>query len=59
MGKCFLGRPNGSYYQGEIANGKLNCEQGIYYCPEFQYVGGFKDNLFHQKGRILKKNFIL
>jgi hypothetical protein len=40
-------------------NKKINCIDGVYYCPDFQYIGGFKNNVYHGQGKILKKNWAL
>jgi hypothetical protein len=40
---------NGSYYEGEIKAGAAN-GQGKYVSPDFQYLGGFRENKQHGDG---------
>ena len=41
---------NGSYYDGQMKSNTAECSKGFYYCDDFEYRGGFKDNTFHGHG---------
>jgi hypothetical protein len=34
-GNCFYGKNDGSYLKGVLVDGKLNCQNGVYYCKDF------------------------
>lgn len=51
QGPCFYVMKDGSYYRGEMKDNVAECEKGEFVSKDFEYTGGFRDNMFHGKGK--------
>jgi hypothetical protein len=49
---------DGSFYQGKFLNNLANDENGFYKGPNFEYRGGFRDNVFEGKGTEKTEDYI-
>ena len=51
QGLCFYVMKDGSYYKGLMKDNQAECDEGEFVSNSYRYVGGFKNNTFHGKGK--------